>query len=273
MDLVRIPGQCAAARNTTDELVFAALLQHWTESHVHGASTKSPYPELESRAVQFAEEKALHFDPLLQKVAGELKRLSGCDLDKLAQQIISHVSARPSLLKSGNSILESIDKALGVGDEVAGAPLPLSVQLAQFAKAMTLGMAKELEAWLLQLVETPGARLGTTRWATKWFTARFEKIHARAKAVVERTEDEIKLIRCAWDTTVNGGGKADTKARQLPLHRGADRLDGVGERHAGRDVLAQVDADHLALARLDLAGDGDVQRSDRKSTRLNSSHT
>lgn len=212
MDLVRVPGQCAATRNTTDELVFAALLQYWTGSHVQSASAKSPFPELESRAVQYAEEKSLHFDPLLQSVAGELKRLSGCDLDKLAQQIISHVSARPSLLKSRNSILESIDKALGVGDEVAGEPMPLSMQLAQFAKAMTLGLAKELEAWLLQLLETPGARLGATRWATKWFTARFEKIHARAKAVVERTEDEIKLIRSAWNATVSGGGNADPKA-------------------------------------------------------------
>ena len=41
----------------------------------------------------------------------------------------------------------------------------------------------------------------------------------------------------------------------------ADRIDGVGERHARRHVLLKVDADHLALLTcLDFAGDGDVHR-------------
>ena len=63
--------------------------------------------------------------------------------------------------------------------------------------------------------------------------------------------------RFRWDRMVGIERVRDVDERSLL----ADRIDGVGERHARRHVLLEVDADHLALlTRLDLAGDGDVHR-------------
>lgn len=195
VDLIRGPMQAATAVRTPEDLLLGALLEYWTEPPVAGTVAKSPFPDLEKSAGQFSEEKGLHFEPLLRHVAAQLQQLTNGDLETLATRLVTHIGTHASAPLQGAAVFDAIDGALGIREGQDEESPSLAMELAHRTKNGILAHAKEMESWLLQLVETPGVRVGGAKWATKWFASRLEKVHARAKTVVERTEDEIKSLR------------------------------------------------------------------------------